>query len=63
MLYEVAAITKPTTTELEGGAMPRIVLEPMTIIAVDETSAVLKVVQEKLVGKDLNRIEVLVRPF
>ncbi|MFA5054291.1 MAG: hypothetical protein WC565_09545 [Parcubacteria group bacterium] len=64
MLYEIAAITKPTDREEEEGVVAAIVLEPMVIVAQDETAAVLKIVQGgKLSGCDMDRVQVLVRPF
>lgn len=64
-LFEVAMIEKPTAKEVESGAVEKLVMSPISVIARDQQSAgVIAVMQnkEKIVC-DMSRVEVLVRPF
>lgn len=63
-LFEVAIIEKPTRKEAEEGATEKLVFGPAPVIAKDQQSAVVVA----LLGKDrpavdMNKAEVLVRPF
>jgi len=62
-LYEVAAITKLTQKEKDEGATPQIEMMPKCIIANNETSAILKLVQDGSLAGDFDQLQVLVRPF
>jgi sensor histidine kinase regulating citrate/malate metabolism len=65
MLYEVALIQQPTKTEIERGVQEKLILPPTPVIAKDEQSAgVIAVMKNKdEIKSDLDRIQVLVRPF
>jgi len=63
-LFEVAIIEKPTRKEAEDGATEKLVFGPSPVIAKDQQSAVVVA----LLGPDrpkvdMNKAEVLVRPF
>lgn len=70
-LFQVAILELPKRntgkTEDEGyKALPKIVLEPVTVVARNEQDAALKVAMSqssKLTGVDQERVEVVVRPF
>lgn len=65
MLYEVALIEKPTKKGIEEGECEKLILPPTAVIASDDKSAGVQAVmqnKDKITG-DLNRVEVLVRPF
>jgi hypothetical protein len=64
-LFEVALVQKPTKKEAEEGAQETLILPPMAIIARDDRAAGFQAVithKDKL-AVDLQRVEVLVRPF
>lgn len=63
-LYEVAIIEKPTEKAAEDGAVEKLLFGPKAVIAKNEQAAALGAVRGEL-PKDANldRMEVLVRPF
>lgn len=63
-LFEVAIIEKPTKKEAEDGATEKLVFGPKAVIANDQQSAAIAAVMgtEKLTV-DMNKAQVLVRPF
>ena len=66
MLYWVAATLEPNKKQRdEEGKMEELVMQPKIVVAKDDKSAAIKVVMEsdELKGKDLDRIQVVVRPF
>ena len=66
MLYWVAAIQEPTKKQKdEEDAIEVLIMQPKIVVAKDDKTAVIKVVMEaeELKGKDLNKIQVVVRPF
>jgi len=66
MLYWVAAVLEPTKKQKEEeNKMEELVLQPKIVVAKDDKSAAIKVVMEseELKGKDMNRVQVVVRPF
>ena len=65
MLYEVALVQQPTQKEKEEGAQETLIMPPVPVIAKDEQSAgVVAVMQQKeKITCDMNRVQVLVRPF
>ena len=66
MLYEVALIQKPTKKEAEDGASEKLILPPTPVIAENEQSAGVQAVMKNkgnVADGDLERIQVLVRPF
>lgn len=70
-LYQVAIIELPKRTtkkneDEEYAQAPRMVLEPITIVAKSEQDAAIKVAMKQLPelkGIDQERMEVIVRPF
>ena len=64
-LFEVAIIEKPTKKDAEDGAIEKLVFGPKAIIARDPNSAGIAAVMSDVDKPkiDLNRAEVLVRPF
>lgn len=64
-LFEVAAITTASEKEKEEGKQPELVFGPVCVVAKDAQTAVMKVVSEGNIpeGTDLNKIQVMVRPF
>ena len=69
-LYQVAVIELPKKCKKEDedtySQIPKIVLEPVTVIARNDQDAALKVAlgqADKLKGVDQNRVELIVRPF
>lgn len=66
MLYWVAAIEEPTKKQKdEEGKEETLIMQPKIAIAKDEKTAAIKVAMdaEELKGKDLNKIQIVVRPF
>ena len=66
MLFWVAAVLEPTKKQREDdGKEEELVLQPKIVVAKDDKGAAIKVVMEasELKGKDMNRINVVVRPF
>lgn len=64
-LFEVAIIQKPTKKELdEGTAQEKLVFGPKAVIAKDgQTAAIVAVTEAGSTPVDMNRAEVIVRPF
>jgi hypothetical protein len=63
-LFEVAIIEKPTRKEAEEGATEKLVFGPTPVIAKDQQSAVVvALLGENRPTVDMNKAEVLVRPF
>lgn len=64
-LYEIAIIAKPTKKEAEEGGTESLVYGPKAVVARDPQSAVVAALLsgDKPEGLDMNRTEVLVRPF
>ena len=63
-LFEVAIIEKPTKKEAEEGATEKLVFGPTPVIARDAQSAVVvALLGENKPTVDMNKAEVLVRPF
>lgn len=62
MLFEVAIIKNPTTSEKEEGGVPELILPPTAVIARDSKGAT-AVAATKVDNFDPNRMEVLVRQF
>ena len=66
MLYWVCAILEPSKKQKEEeNKMEEIILQPKIVVAKDDKSAAIKVVMDspELKGKDLDKIQVVVRPF
>ncbi len=65
-LYEIAIIQNPTKKEIEEGtAMPKLVYGPEAFIAPNNQTAGMVAMQSPNIPKnlDLNRCDVVVRPF
>lgn len=62
-LFEVAILERPTKKEAEDGAIERLVFGPKAVVAADEQLAGIAAVKGEAEGLELNRAEVLVRPF
>ena len=65
-LYQVAIIENAEVKKDEEQKPPRIVLEPINVIAKSEQDAAIRVAMqngEKLSGANQERLEVVVRPF
>lgn len=62
-LFEVAIIEKPTKVDAENGVIEKLVFGPKTIIARDLQSAGIAAVMGEKIEGDMQRMEVLVRPF
>lgn len=65
-LFEVAIIEKPNKKEAEDGAVERLVLGPVPILAKNDQAAVISAILGRDPSStpiDLNKVEVLVRPF
>lgn len=63
-LYEVAILEKPTKNEIEDGKQEVLVFGPKCVVARDPQSAGIAAVMGSDTPKlDMNRAEVLVRPF
>lgn len=65
MLFEVAILSKPTKKELEDGITEKLLFGPKAVTARDAQSAGIAAVMgaDKPADLDMNRAEVLVRPF
>ena len=65
MLYEVVILERPTKKEGENGQDERLVFGPKAIVARDPQAAAISAVlgEGSSLKVDLNRLEVLVRPF
>ncbi len=63
-LYEVAILERPTKKESEEGAVEKLVFGPKAVVARDPQSAAIAAVMGGEAPKvDMQRAEVLVRPF
>jgi hypothetical protein len=63
-LFEVAIIERPSQKEVEEGACEKLVFGPKAVIARDSQGAVVvAVLGSDRPTVDLNKAEVLVRPF
>ena len=63
-LFEVAIIEHPTKKEAEDGAADKLVFGPKAIVARDSQGAVVAaLLGEEKPTVDMNKAEVLVRPF
>jgi CO/xanthine dehydrogenase Mo-binding subunit len=62
-LFEVAIIHKPTPDDEDKGLGEMLVLPPTPVIAKDRESAILQAGRDLPEKEDINRIEILVRPF
>jgi hypothetical protein len=65
-IFMVAAVVNPTAKEFEEtGKLSEMVLQPKSIIAVDEKAAAIKVIMDCTELQNINkdRLEVLIRPF
>jgi len=62
-LYEIAIIEKPTKKQEEEGATEKLVFGPKAVVARDPQAAAIGAVSGQTTAFDLNRIEVIVRPF
>jgi ribosomal protein L7/L12 len=66
MLYWVAVVEEPTKKQKEeDGKEETIIMQPKITSAKDDKMAAIKIVREaeELKGMDLNRVQVIVRPF
>jgi hypothetical protein len=66
MLFWVCAIEEPTKKEREEqNKLESIIMQPRVVVAKDDESAAIKVVEsaEELKSKDLDKVQVIVRPF
>ncbi len=64
-LFEYAAIWHPNEKELEQGKSSKIIVDVNTVVAKDQNSATLvaaRAIPEEFV-EQLDRVEVVVRPF
>lgn len=63
-LFEVAILKKPTKKEVEdGSAREELVFGPKAVVAKDDQSAAIAAVMASGEKIDMERAEVLVRPF
>lgn len=64
-LFEVAILEKPTKKESEEGAGEKLVFGPKAVVARDQQAAAIAAVLagDGPKGANLERMEVLVRPF
>lgn len=62
-LYEVAIIERPTKKQAEEGATEKLLMEPTPVIARDPQSAGIAAALKAKLDVDMERAEVLVRPF
>ena len=62
-LYEIAILEKPTKKQEEEGATEKLVFGPKAVVARDPQAAAIGAVSGQTQTFDLNRIEVIVRPF
>jgi hypothetical protein len=64
-LFEIAILQKPTKKEAEEGATEKLIFGPKSVIARDEQAAGFAALMGSEVPRDLdmNRAEVLIRPF
>jgi hypothetical protein len=62
-LFEVAIIEVPTKTDAEAGKSERLVVPPKAVCAKDAQTAAIRVSMDANMEIDLDRMQVLVRPF
>lgn len=63
-LFEIAILKTPTKKEKEDGQQEELIVGPEAVIAKDrETAAMAAVRRPEAADLDLNRMEVIVRPF
>lgn len=63
-LFEVALLKKPTRKEVEDGTgREELVFGPKSVVAKDQQSAAIAAVMQSDQKLDMERVEVLVRPF
>lgn len=62
-LYEIAILEKPTKKQEEEGLTEKLVFGPKAVVARDPQAAAIGAVSGQQQSFDLNRIEVIVRPF
>ena len=67
-VFEILITTKLTQDEREHGALESIVAGPKLLVALNEQSASLNAIMQakekgELEGKDIGRLDILVRPF
>lgn len=64
-LFEIAILLKPTKKEAEDGGSEKLIFGPKFVVSRDEQAAGFSALMGGEVPKDLdmNRAEVLVRPF
>lgn len=63
-LFEVAILRKPTNKEIQDGtAREELVFGPKAVVAKDDQSAAIAAVMQSKEQIDMERAEVLVRPF
>lgn len=62
-LYEVVILEKPTEKAAKSGAAEKLIYGPKPVIAKSEQAAVLHVMLNGKPKFDIDRAEVIVRPF
>ena len=62
-LFEVAILEQPTKKEREEGAVEKLVFGPKAVVANDGQTAALAAVMQEGVKIDIQKSQVLVRPF
>ena len=64
-LFEIAILLKPTKKEAEDGGTEKLIFGPKPVLARDEQAAGFAALMGESVPRDLdmNRAEVLIRPF
>lgn len=62
-LYEIVILEKPTEKAAKEGAVEKLIFGPKAIIAKDEQKAILHVLTNGCPKMNIDRSEVLVRPF
>lgn len=64
-VFEIVAVYNPSEKEEENGEISKIVVDPRTVLAIDERTAgviAARAIPEEFESK-LDRVSVLVRPF
>lgn len=64
-LFEIAILLKPTKKEAEDGGSEKLIFGPKPVLARDEQAAGFAALMGEEIPRDLdmNRAEVLIRPF
>ena len=62
-LFEIVILEKPTEKAAKDGGLEKLVYGPKHYIAKTEQSAVLMAMRDNVPEFDINRAEVIVRPF